>query len=85
MKTALYARASMLDIHLSPMALRWMVGCFLGFLLWLGFHANLPRVEFNLARPGRRKPTQSPQRGRAVLLFRTTTPHLHNRQYRSRA
>jgi hypothetical protein len=27
------------------MALRWMVGYFLGFLLCLGFHANLPTLN----------------------------------------
>jgi hypothetical protein len=42
------------------MALRCMVGCFVCFLSWLRFHANLPRVEFNAARPGRRNLTNSP-------------------------
>jgi hypothetical protein len=35
---------SLLAIHLVPRVLCWMVGCFLVFLLWLGFHA----VEFSL-------------------------------------
>jgi hypothetical protein len=35
----------LLAVHLSPMLLPWMVGCFLGFLLWLGFHANLPTLN----------------------------------------
>jgi hypothetical protein len=35
----------LLAVHLSPMALRWVVGCFLGFLLWLGFHANLSTLN----------------------------------------
>jgi hypothetical protein len=35
----------LLAVHLSPMALGWMAGCFLGFLLWLGFHAHLPGLN----------------------------------------
>src|ERR1700758_1669299 len=35
----------LLAVHLSPMALRWVVGCFLGFLLWFEFHANLPALN----------------------------------------
>jgi hypothetical protein len=34
--------ASLLAVHLVPMVLRWMVGGSFVFLLWLGFHANLP-------------------------------------------
>src|SRR5438445_11650421 len=33
---------SLLAIHFVPMVLRWMVACLSVFLLWLGFHANLP-------------------------------------------
>ena len=36
---------SLLAVHLVPMALRWMISCFLGSLLWLGFHANLPMLN----------------------------------------
>jgi hypothetical protein len=32
----------LLAIHFLPMVLRWMVACLSVFLLWLGFHANLP-------------------------------------------
>ncbi len=34
--------APLLAVHLVPMVLRWMVGCFFVLLLWLGFHTNLP-------------------------------------------
>jgi len=61
----------LLAVHLLPMALRWLVGCFLGFLLWLGFHANLPGLKSTWPGPVG-ETSQSPQRGRAVLLFRTT-------------
>jgi hypothetical protein len=47
-----YRLPPLLAVHLMPMTLRWMLGCFLVFPLWLGSHANLPTFEFNLARPG---------------------------------
>src|SRR6266576_2311119 len=61
----------LLAVHLVPMVLRWMVGCSFVLLLWLGFMLTfLCRIQLGSARLA--KTTQSRQRGRAVLLFRTT-------------
>src|SRR5206468_130968 len=62
----------LLAVHLVPMVLCWMVGCSFVFLLWFGFHANLPTFEFDLARPGWRKLLNLLIGVRAILLFRTT-------------
>jgi len=62
---------SLLAVHLVPMVLRWMVGCSFAFLLCLGFHASLPMSNSTWLGPVG-ETSQSPQRGRAVLLFRTT-------------
>ena len=63
--------APLLAVHLLPVALRWMVGCSIVFLPWLGFHAYL-LCQIQLGPTRLAKTTQSPQRGRAVLLCRTT-------------
>ena len=63
---------SLFAVHLVPMVLCWMVGCSFVFLLWFGFHANLPTFEFDLARPGWRKLLNLLIGVRAILLFRTT-------------
>src|SRR5260370_35383387 len=53
-----------------------MVSCFLGFLRWSGFHANLSTL--NSTWPGPVGETsQSPHRGRAAILFRTTPATIH--------
>src|SRR5262249_53021099 len=44
----------LLAVHLLPTGLRWAAVCFFGLVPLLGFPANLPPVEFNVARPGRR-------------------------------
>jgi len=67
------------------MALRWMVGCFLGFLLWLWFHANLPRLNSTWPGPVGETYTISPA-GSGLLSFSGQgRHHLYNRQYRSHA
>src|SRR5882762_8829741 len=38
--------SSLLAVHLVPMALCWAAGCFLGFLLWLRFHASPPMFKW---------------------------------------
>jgi hypothetical protein len=40
-----YHLSSLLAIHLRPLARRRAAGRFPGFLLWLGFHANLPMLN----------------------------------------
>src|SRR5437660_1132380 len=75
----------LLAVHLSPMALRWMVGCFLGFLLWLWFHANLSRLNSTWPGPVGETYTISPA-GSGLLSFSVQgRHHLYNRQYRSHA
>jgi hypothetical protein len=49
-----YHLPPLLAVHLLPTGLRWETGCFFALLLLLGFHADLPHVEFNSAQPGRR-------------------------------
>src|SRR5207245_10643991 len=57
----------------------WCVGCFVVLLLFscvldfmLSFPCQIQRGPARLA-----KPTQTPQRGRAVLLFRTTSATIY--------
>jgi hypothetical protein len=61
--------ASLLAVHLVPMALSCMVGCFVWFLLWLGSHANLSMLNETWLGPVG-ETSQSLQQGRAFLLFR---------------
>src|SRR6266481_10127803 len=64
--------ASLLAVHLVPIALCW-IGCFIGFLPWLRFHASLPVLNSTWLGPVG-ETSQSLQRGRALLLFRTMPP-----------
>src|SRR5215470_7549710 len=63
----------LLAVHLVPMDVLCIVSCSLRLLWRAGFHAT-----FNQRGPARwAKPTQSLQRGRAVLLCRTTPATIH--------
>jgi hypothetical protein len=75
----------LLAVHLSPILLPWMVGCFLGFLLWLGFHANLSTL--NSTWPGRvgENLLSLPSGVGPFFLSGQRRHHLQNRQYRSQA
>src|SRR5215467_8197491 len=67
---------ALLAVHVVPFTLSRTGACFLAFLgsfLSLGFHTNLPTVEFNLARPGRRHLHSLPS-GVAPFLFQGQGP-----------
>src|SRR5947207_12430095 len=73
---------SLLAVHLVPMVLCWMVGCSFVFLLWFGFHANLPMSNSTWPGPvGSKSPAGS---GRSPFQD-NARHHLHNRHYRSHA
>jgi hypothetical protein len=75
----------LLAVQLLPMALRWMVGCFLGFRLWLGFHANLPRLNSTWPGPVGETYSVSPAGSGRSPFQNNARHHLHNRQYQSHA
>src|SRR5437588_3141405 len=68
--------ASLLAVHLVPMVLRWMIGCSFVFLLWFGFHANLPVLNSTWLGPVGENYTNSPA-GSGRSLFRTKPANIH--------
>src|SRR5207249_6349120 len=75
----------LLAVHLLPMPARCMVRSFLGFLRWLGFHANLCTLNSTWPGPVGETYTISPA-GSGLLSFSGQgRHHLYNRQYRSHA
>jgi hypothetical protein len=76
---------SLLAVYLVPMALCWAAGCFLGFLLWLRFHASLPMLNSTWLGPVGETFTISPAASGLSPFQDKRHHHLHNRQYRSHA
>jgi hypothetical protein len=77
--------APLLAVHLVPMVLRWMVGCSFVFLLWLGFHADLPMSNSTWLGPVGENCSISPAGSDRSPFQDNARRHLHNRQNRSHA
>jgi hypothetical protein len=75
----------LLVVHLTPMAARCMVGCFLSFLGWLGFHANLSTLNSTWPGPVGETYSVSPSGSGRRPFQDSTRHHPHNRQNRSHA
>ena len=78
------AHNTLLAVHLVPIALRWVAGCVLGFLLLLGFHANRSTLNSTWLGPVSETYSISPA-GSGLLLSGQRRRHLYNRQDRNHA
>ena len=76
---------SLFAVHLVPMVLCWMVGCSFVFLLWFGFHANLPMSNSTWPGPVGENYSNSPAGSGRSPFQDNARHHLHNRHYRSHA
>src|SRR2546430_5959760 len=76
---------SLLAVHLVPMVLRWMIGCSFVFLLWFGFHANLPMSNSTWPGPVGENYSNSPAGSGRSPFQDNACHHLYNRQHRSHA
>src|SRR5208283_2886707 len=75
----------LLAVHLVPIALRWLVGCVLGFLLLLVFHANRSTLNSTWLGPVSETCSISPAGSGPYPFSGQRRHHLYNRQYRSHA
>jgi len=67
------------------MVLRWMIGCSFVFLLWFGFHANLPMSNSTWPGPVGENYSNSPAGSGRSPFQDNACHHLYNRQHRSHA
>jgi hypothetical protein len=74
-----HRRPPLLAVHFVPGLRRRMVGCFLGFLLWLGFHATLSVLDSTRLGPvGENYSISAAGSGRSPLQD-NARHHPHNR------